>query len=246
MAGTPRSNNRSRNLQTPKTIRREKYAKTTAPERLHAFVGCWDRQKGDRVQCVVCGGPIASERGRPRKYCSAECVREAARLWNAEHPDYHRRWHEEHPGYRGAALRKWRAQHPYAVAWTNAVRSPPRLKACIRCGETFLVQGKGARRTLCDDCFERQYRHSRRYDLLADADEIDIDTLGDRDGWRCHLCRKRVARTRRWPDPLSKSIDHLVPWSAGGAHKWENVALAHLRCNIRRQNAGPAQLRLLG
>ncbi len=60
-----------------------------------------------------------------------------------------------------------------------------------------------------------------------------------RDGYKCHLCGRTVAKKE-------VSFDHLIPISKGGSHSRENVAVAHLACNIKR-NAGriPAQLRLL-
>jgi len=69
---------------------------------------------------------------------------------------------------------------------------------------------------------------------------IELGLVAERDGWRCHICRGKVAVDEA-------STDHLVPLSKGGDHSWENVALAHKRCNSRR-GAGllPAQLRLLG
>ena len=42
------------------------------------------------------------------------------------------------------------------------------------------------------------------------------------------------------------SMDHLVPRSAGGLDRMDNVALAHLLCNVRRGVGGEAQLRLIG
>ncbi len=71
------------------------------------------------------------------------------------------------------------------------------------------------------------------------GESIRLDALMERDGGVCHLCDKKVARNQA-------SVDHLVPLSAGGAHLWVNVALAHRTCNARRQHRGPAQLRLLG
>lgn len=61
-----------------------------------------------------------------------------------------------------------------------------------------------------------------------------------RDAGKCHICGKKVACT-------AMSLDHLIPLFHGGAHTYENVALAHNRCNSRR-GAGylPAQLRLFG
>jgi len=39
-----------------------------------------------------------------------------------------------------------------------------------------------------------------------------------------------------WPDPGSKSIDHILPLSKGGSHSQENVQWAHLVCNTRKGN----------
>ncbi len=49
--------------------------------------------------------------------------------------------------------------------------------------------------------------------------------------------------------PEEASIDHLWPIGAkepGARHEPRGVQLAHLRCNQRRGNRGPAQLRRLG
>lgn len=63
--------------------------------------------------------------------------------------------------------------------------------------------------------------------------------LGDvieRDGTDCSLCGEVVDMSVAWPDPLSKSIDHVVPLSKGGAHELSNCRLAHLGCNVRKGN----------
>lgn len=36
--------------------------------------------------------------------------------------------------------------------------------------------------------------------------------------------------------PLLATVDHLVPWTRGGQHSWENVKLSCLRCNIVKGN----------
>lgn len=69
----------------------------------------------------------------------------------------------------------------------------------------------------------------------------------ERDRWTCQLCDVAVDAGRVWPDPLSPSLDHIVPLSLGGHHSRENTSLAHLRCNVRKGNrAAGEQLRLLG
>lgn len=70
------------------------------------------------------------------------------------------------------------------------------------------------------------------------TEKIDVEDIATRDGWRCHICGKRVAR-------VNMSLDHLIPVSKGGPHLKVNVALAHLLCNKRRGTGRiPAQLRL--
>lgn len=79
------------------------------------------------------------------------------------------------------------------------------------------------------------------------AEEIDRDAIGDRDGWCCGICLKRIDRALPWPDPQSPSLDHVVPLSKGGTHTAANVRITHLRCNVARGNRGGGeQLALIG
>lgn len=54
-----------------------------------------------------------------------------------------------------------------------------------------------------------------------------------RDGWVCQLCGEPVPKVP-YPDPLSPSLDHVIPLIRGGKHAPDNVQLAHLRCNLRK------------
>jgi hypothetical protein len=53
----------------------------------------------------------------------------------------------------------------------------------------------------------------------------------ERDGWTCGPCMRPVDPAIAWPDPMSASVDHIVPLSRGGAHALANVQCAHLGCN---------------
>lgn len=57
----------------------------------------------------------------------------------------------------------------------------------------------------------------------------------ERDGWVCQLCTRPVEASVSYPDPMSASLDHVVPLSIGGHHVWDNVQLAHLDCNNKKQ-----------
>lgn len=75
---------------------------------------------------------------------------------------------------------------------------------------------------------------------------MTLAELGERDGWRCHLCRLRVDRTLTSPHPMSGTFDHLIPVADGGTDAPINLALAHRHCNTRRGRRGLAQLLLVG
>lgn len=79
------------------------------------------------------------------------------------------------------------------------------------------------------------------------ADKIDSQKVFQRDGWRCGICGEKVNKRLKYPDPLSASLDHITPISAGGEHTYVNVQLAHLRCNIKKKNRGVGdQLAMFG
>jgi HNH endonuclease len=49
--------------------------------------------------------------------------------------------------------------------------------------------------------------------------------------------------TRRY-DPLSASIDHILPKSRGGTDDDRNLQITHLRCNLPQARSGPAVARV--
>lgn len=67
----------------------------------------------------------------------------------------------------------------------------------------------------------------------VDSGELDLAAL-----WTgaCGICGSELDISVEYPDPLSKSIDHIVPVAKGGAHSQQNLQWAHLRCNIRKSD----------
>ena len=65
----------------------------------------------------------------------------------------------------------------------------------------------------------------------AFVEEVDRATVCDRDNWTCHICGGPVDHTVDGNNPLGPSLDHVIPLSAGGAHSYDNVRLAHRKCN---------------
>ena len=118
----------------------------------------------------------------------------------------------------------------------------PPLGVCRLCGQP--VEPWPFRGHLChsyhEDCMRevrRHAKHKRRCLVGSEgsSNPISLQVLGDRDGWVCHICSGPV-RKESGNDSKAPSIDHLRPVSKGGAHTWENVALAHKGCNSGRGN----------
>jgi len=58
-----------------------------------------------------------------------------------------------------------------------------------------------------------------------------------RDNDLCWICGQLVDKSVRWPDPMSASVDHVIPLTMGGELADPgNVRLAHMRCNSSRGN----------
>ena len=60
----------------------------------------------------------------------------------------------------------------------------------------------------------------------------------------CHLCGEEIDYdTDDHLDPMSFTIDHIIPLAKGGADHIDNIAAAHRKCN-RDKSDGPRVLRL--
>ena len=73
----------------------------------------------------------------------------------------------------------------------------------------------------------------------------DIDIF-ERDNWICGICGQKINKRLKYPDPRSKSIDHIIALSRGGADAAINLQAAHRRCNMGKGNRGGGQMRLIG
>ena len=50
----------------------------------------------------------------------------------------------------------------------------------------------------------------------------------------CGICNEYIDLRLAHPDPMSFSIDHIIPRSLGGTHSFTNLQAAHLGCNAKR------------
>jgi hypothetical protein len=114
---------------------------------------------------------------------------------------------------------------------------------CADCGnnyETHKLFGRNNKFVFrCPDCrlvHERDRVRKRRMMLLQYKEKVNDFEIFERDHWICRICGDPVDQDRRWPDPLSASIDHIKPVHYGGLHISSNLQLAHHICNNRKHN----------
>jgi 5-methylcytosine-specific restriction endonuclease McrA len=89
----------------------------------------------------------------------------------------------------------------------------------------------------------RQSEHRRRARKHGSASSMKVSgpAIFEACKWICQLCGKKVNKLLKHPDPMSPSLDHIIPLSQGGEHVETNCQLAHLSCNKKKSRA-PAPL----
>lgn len=128
-------------------------------------------------------------------------------------------------------------------------------KKCCICGKVFIAKHMG-RITCSEECRKERNRKTKRMnpnktnkDARIKGKQIDKDItlqkLFERDKGICYICGgecdiqdmgiykdgKTIVCGDNYP-----SIDHIIPLSKGGVHSWENIKLAHRRCNYLKSD----------
>lgn len=208
----------------------------------------------DGARCRICDGPILGATNK-RAYCSKRCAGGADRARAALKADC-----GESDCARGVLARGLCSTH------YNKRYQPDRHKrpaTCERCGCDYgagrpnqrfcsVLCSNGGRVSKMTEAQRRGGRNARRRRRAIlraiPVEKFDEREIYERDRWVCQICRKRVGKTVLWPDPMSPSLDHIIPLSRPGtSHTRANVRLSHLTCNVTRGNrGGNEQLLLFG
>lgn len=92
---------------------------------------------------------------------------------------------------------------------------------------------------------QRLYMNDRYNEYNLIDKDITLEVLYERDEGLCYLCdelcnyedHERTVEGYYIAGASHPSIDHVIPISKGGLHAWNNVKLAHHRCNtLKRDN----------
>jgi 5-methylcytosine-specific restriction endonuclease McrA len=167
-----------------------------------------------------------------------------------------KRQYAENPAQHREASKRWRAANPDKVReqdrrrrTVNADRACEKKKRSCERNRAKRLESMRRYYIAHREKLDRQNRQYRREhpEKLQGGFRCRAATYGvvyeqgitwravlARDGTRCALCGSAVIPSGHKADPLSATVDHKVPMSKGGGHTWENVQLAHRRCNVRR------------
>ena len=120
-----------------------------------------------------------------------------------------------------------------------------KVRECPICGTLFV--GETGRDKYCSDECKSKADQSRRetrrhYESMkkrrrknsawtAESKTISLKKLYERDNGVCWLCGGRCNYSKDSNDPDYPTIDHVIPIAKGGKDTWENIRLAHRRCN---------------
>lgn len=190
------------------------------------------RAKASAKACKWCGKEYQSQ-AAAAGYCSPACVAYGrAGVCSTEVP-------LGHPA-RNYPATEIPPEHP--------ARMVPRVfVACVceSCGEQFVhnrrvkfcssrCQKRETKRKnfLRNPESRRQAKDRRRTrEREAESEPISRQAVYERDNWLCGLCGGEMSRVYSPHDPLSPTLDHIIPLARGGAHLYTNVQAAHSQCN---------------
>lgn len=184
------------------------------------------------VKCEGCG--VALEQGRRR----GRTLRTCDRCMRG--------------GYSPSALARKRRKARRALAYKKLERAasgqptkghprPARrftMGWCLGCSKPFVVRLWAEVSTICScspDCtsYLKEIKYAAWAGFRPPVYRQHLANLLSM-GSTCGLCRDPIDLGLKFPDPLSLTIDHVVPQSRGGSDELANLQLAHFVCNVRK------------
>ncbi len=192
------------------------------------------------LRCKTCGTIFNRSMISVRKgHCSCPTCRE-----NNQHESKRQKEKRDNRRRAERAKRNFAAEANKQKFWRQI-----RVASCECCGNVFYTT-KSKQKYCSDSCrkiIEKRYSsYNRGSDdrlngkNIVDTD-ISLEKLFLRDDGVCQICGGLCDYNDCYTNDngtfiageLYPSRDHIVPLSKGGKHSWENVRLAHRRCNSK-------------
>lgn len=237
--GRPHRKQKGASDECRKAYNRERANKFTAAH--PGYYAKYDTADCYEHTCEWCG-LVSKTHRQEQRYCSPEHYRLAQAEQQAE-KQRQKRMPILHPGpYSWLPV-----THPAMLMQQPQVKRLFIAGVCARCGKPFLVHSETGIATYCSTaCASLACKARRRAcKRMARCEPYRRIDIFERDGWRCHICGKKIRCSLPHSHPLGATLDHLIPLANGGADAPDNVAAAHRLCNSIKGVSGAAQL-LLG
>lgn len=117
---------------------------------------------------------------------------------------------------------------------------PKHNARCIECSKFFQTTRNKAKycSVICRNRFSNRKTDAIRRRKVSANGRVDwtisIERLTKRDGRTCYLCNELMDYQAHSNHDNYPSIEHVQPISKGGTHTWDNVKLAHRKCNYEK------------
>ena len=213
-------------------------------------------------ECVVCGNVFTTWNPN-RITCSDECKeinrkekekerskkRDKRRSGKRNYEENHIRWHNQwirrrygsDDAYQEYLVEKEVEKQKSAERIREKKEANHRFGTCAVCGGTF--ETYNPRQKTCSKVCSKKYSYARKDRRIPQKQMVDkditLEALYRRDSGVCYLCGEKCDWNDR--DLFSvrdkyPTIDHIIPVSRGGLHSWDNIRLAHFKCNVDKSD----------
>lgn len=162
---------------------------------------------------------------------------------------YHLKWYAKNREKKQQQIREWNLKNPgrqkeISRAWIKANPGKTSLYS-----KSYRVRHPERRERYRQDnkdkynAYLRKWRKgpkfaaivAKRRASLAVAEVFDREEIWKRDGGYCYLCNSPV-------DQNNWHMDHVVPLSRGGDHAFDNCAVTHPVCNLKKGTKTPWEM----
>ena len=181
-----------------------------------------------KLYCKNCGASIKyGGRGRPPIYCT-ECRKQRDKLTKEK------------------AYKKWRESEKGQEWWSEYMQSDSRKEQDRKYYQNNKQSIKEKQQRYCQTESGKKSRQDQKARRRAREAGVEHEPwtreeIIKRDKGICQICGLPVYDYNDAPKRLKPQIDHIVPISAGGADKADNLRLTHAFCN-NHKNAGKADV----
>ena len=112
-------------------------------------------------------------------------------------------------------------------------RNTQYIQKCNKCDKEYIEHTKSA---YCPMCRKTIHHHHSGKSLkkLYERDKGICYICGDKCDWE----DKRIVKGTTIVGNTYPSIDHIIPLAKGGTDEWNNLGLAHMRCNTIKGKEG--------